>query len=210
MSENINYAQVLDKMGLVDFFKKLTDKELETLVAKNHDYAGEQNEKSHPLFNLALGERLGIGNIQEGILWRLSDKYARLINFTKNKNLKVKSESVLDTIQDARNYLILLAYSFYMDGIITFEDLTEVNDPVVEVLEKMMEEQSKNPSRGRDPIIDTLPEKPLTEEDYYWMEIEKSKNRIQKKGGDTPHPYKKNLIKELNEDMAKLESEDFQ
>ena len=67
--------------------------DLELLRRKGHDYSGDED----CLDNL---RDFGFA----GIVVRMGDKYKRLKNFVKNKNLKVKDESIIDTLRDLRNY----------------------------------------------------------------------------------------------------------
>lgn len=82
---------------------ELTTSAKELMVAKNHDYAGT----SDPFRNF---RRFGL----LGILVRLGDKLARLESFVENGELKVKDESVLDTVLDAINYSILF-YGYHKE-----------------------------------------------------------------------------------------------
>ncbi len=63
---------------------------------KNHDYAGDKD----PLANF---REFG----WYGIIVRISDKYHRIINFTKKGVLKVVEESFKDTLLDLANYCLL-------------------------------------------------------------------------------------------------------
>ena len=72
------------------------------MSAKNHDYAGDAD---------ALANLRAFGFY--GVVVRLSDKFARLQNFAKRRErggddlLKVKDESIRDTLRDIRVYGIL-------------------------------------------------------------------------------------------------------
>lgn len=79
-------------MDLVDFFNKTVDKEKAILIAKNHDYAGKDNVDADPFFNLRLCEILKIASTETGMLVRMCDKFARMINFMRIKELKVLDE----------------------------------------------------------------------------------------------------------------------
>ncbi len=69
--------------------------------AKNHDYSGKDY-----LSNLIACERTGLP-AWKGTVVRLQDKMSRLENFTKKGKLKVKDESVEDTLKDMAVYSIL-------------------------------------------------------------------------------------------------------
>lgn len=75
------------------------------MVKKNADYA----EAEAPFKNFELSERLGLCSTEAGMAIRLSDKIQRLCGFLAGKELKVKDESVRDTILDAINYLVLIS-----------------------------------------------------------------------------------------------------
>ena len=60
-------------------------------------------------------ELFGITDVKTGILVRMTDKFARLINLTK-KEANVQGETIIDTLQDLQNYAaILAAYLEYED-----------------------------------------------------------------------------------------------
>ena len=75
-------------------FRELFEKDLAKMRQKNHDYAGNGNDA---LKNLKRWGSLGV-------IVRLSDKYERLENFFKTGILKVKDESIRDTLLDIRVY----------------------------------------------------------------------------------------------------------
>lgn len=74
--------------------KKIYDENYQTFLKKNADY-GSSFEESLNEF----GEVAGIV--------RISDKYRRLVNLTKNKNKVL--ESKIDTLKDMANYCLMLA-----------------------------------------------------------------------------------------------------
>ena len=74
--------------------KKVYDENYETFLKKNADY-GNSFEESLDEF----GEVSGIV--------RISDKYRRLVNLTKNENKVL--ESKIDTLKDMANYCLMLA-----------------------------------------------------------------------------------------------------
>jgi len=77
-------------------FKAIQADDLLLMERKNADYANEEDSLS---------------NLREfgfyGVMVRLSDKWARLNNFAKSHDLKVKEESIEDTMADTRIYLAL-------------------------------------------------------------------------------------------------------
>jgi len=79
------------------------DEDMKLLRAKGHDYSGEAD---------ALGNLRRFGLF--GILVRLSDKFSRLEQFAKSGDIKVKDESIKDTLRDIRNYSFLA--QIFLDG----------------------------------------------------------------------------------------------
>ena len=76
--------------------KKMFNEDLNLLLKKGHDYSGD----SDCMRNLR-----DFGFL--GVVVRLGDKYHRLKSFVENKKMKVKDESVIDTLRDMRNYAFL-------------------------------------------------------------------------------------------------------
>ena len=74
--------------------RKAYDENYQTFLKKNADY-GSSFEESLNEF----GEVAGIV--------RISDKYNRLVNLTKNENKVLESKS--DTLKDMANYCLMLA-----------------------------------------------------------------------------------------------------
>ena len=77
-----------------DTMKKVYEENYQTFLKKNADY-GSSFEESLNEF----GEVAGIV--------RISDKYRRLVNITKNENKVL--ESKIDTLKDMANYCLMLA-----------------------------------------------------------------------------------------------------
>ena len=83
----------MDKIN-AETMKKVYDENYQTFLKKNADY-GSSFEESLNEF----GEVAGIV--------RISDKYRRLVNLTKNENKVL--ESKIDTLKDIANYCLMLA-----------------------------------------------------------------------------------------------------
>ena len=83
-------------------FYKLLEKMAKMHNAKNHDYARDDD----PLSNLRACKSLGIQPFV-GVMVRLQDKWDRIISFITKGELKVKSESVKDTLMDNAVYSLL-------------------------------------------------------------------------------------------------------
>ena len=83
----------MDKIN-AETMRKAYDENYQTFSKKNTDY-GSSFEESLNEF----GEVAGIV--------RISDKYRRLVNLTKNENNVLESKS--DTLKDMANYCLMLA-----------------------------------------------------------------------------------------------------
>ena len=77
---------------------------LETAIKKNNDYAGENTADCFK--NFRNSTIVGV-SVQKGILVRLMDKMTRVSNLLDQQAM-VKDESIIDTIDDAINYLAIL------------------------------------------------------------------------------------------------------
>jgi len=77
--------------------------DMDLLIKKGHDYAGEQD---------CLGNLKRFG--ATGIVVRLSDKFSRLEQFAKGRGLVVTGESAIDTLRDIRNYCFLM--QIFLEG----------------------------------------------------------------------------------------------
>jgi hypothetical protein len=90
----------------MEMHKALCEKMMEITARKNADYAGSGED---PFANFRqIGYLVQSPNIVEvGFLTRMSDKLSRVGSFISNGELKVKDESVEDTLLDLANYCIL-------------------------------------------------------------------------------------------------------
>ena len=79
---------------------------LETMKAKNHDYATTGSTHEDALKNFKLVEYLNIADMPSGILVRMCDKMARLSN--TYRGVQKVNESCLDTGKDLINYTVIL------------------------------------------------------------------------------------------------------
>lgn len=77
-----------------------------TTIAKNADYTGDNTD---PFFNFTLVEKLGICQTEIGFLTRMTDKLSRIAGSLRTPDLKVKDESIDDTLIDLANYCVILA-----------------------------------------------------------------------------------------------------
>lgn len=81
---------------LFDRMRAIQAADVELCEAKNHDYGASED----PLYNL---RPFGL----MGVVVRLSDKMARLVQYTKKGSFAVRGEGVRDTLRDIRNYCLL-------------------------------------------------------------------------------------------------------
>lgn len=93
---------------VADFYVKA----VETVRKKNADYAGEED----PLKNFRLCEDMNFCSMEEGIFVRLLDKISRISTLLSKCNPDVADETLMDTIQDAANYLAILNTVVKMRG----------------------------------------------------------------------------------------------
>lgn len=103
ISSPFTQPQVNDKQWWMDLHKDLTLRMHEITKAKNSDYTGDSDD---PFFNFKMGETLRFGTVEQGFLFRISDKFSRIISLT-TKDAQVKDESIEDTLLDLANYCLL-------------------------------------------------------------------------------------------------------
>jgi hypothetical protein len=96
----------MDNITLFKFADSIFKDCLNTLKAKNHDYATGEKIESDALKNFNLVNYLGITDSSTGILVRMCDKMSRLANVYKGGN-QVKDESCIDTCKDLINYTVI-------------------------------------------------------------------------------------------------------
>jgi len=94
----------MDTPTLIAIHKSLTASACDLMAAKNHDYAGADQQT--PFANFELAEHLHLCRTSVGILIRLSDKLARMANFESARRTAV-DESMADTVIDVINYAVL-------------------------------------------------------------------------------------------------------
>ena len=94
------------------FHNYLCGTALELMERKNSDYTNSAEDPEPNCFaNFTRCEDMGICTTEQGFLVRMTDKLSRLSTFVTSGELKVKDESVKDTVLDLINYSVLfLAY----------------------------------------------------------------------------------------------------
>lgn len=100
--------QLIAKLRNLEFyghpeFYELLGKMADLHSRKNHDYAGEGG---NPLRNFYKSKEQGVSPWR-GVLLRLSDKWSRLESFCRQDDLKVKDESIEDTLLDNAVYSLI-------------------------------------------------------------------------------------------------------
>lgn len=98
----------MNQTELVAFFDDSVARMRQTLIAKNHDYAGSQISQC-TFANFTRVEALGIASTEQGFLTRMMDKLCRITTFTQKGILKVEDEKITDTLLDLANYSLLMA-----------------------------------------------------------------------------------------------------
>jgi hypothetical protein len=89
-------------MSQSERFYELLEEMKTTHDAKRHDYASEEDVFA----NFRTCEQAGIP-AWKGCCVRLGDKFSRIMGFAKKEKLKVKDESIKDTLIDMANYAII-------------------------------------------------------------------------------------------------------
>ena len=83
----------MDKIN-AETMQKVYDENYQTFLKKNADYGSSFEESLNEFEEVT-------------IIVRISDKYRRLVNVTKNENKVL--ESKIDTLKDMANYCLMLA-----------------------------------------------------------------------------------------------------
>jgi len=96
----------MNKQEYMIFARAFVDKMMVICAAKNSDYTGAGDD---PFKNFRHVESFGLCSSEVGIMTRMTDKMARVASFMEKGELKVKDESVKDTLIDLANYSMLLA-----------------------------------------------------------------------------------------------------
>lgn len=94
----------------LEFHKKVCEEMVRITEMKNHDYAGSGDDPFKNFRQIGtMIENVGADVVAIGFLTRMSDKFSRIGSFVSKGELKVKDESVADTLLDLANYCILFA-----------------------------------------------------------------------------------------------------
>lgn len=90
----------------VAFHKETIGRMNEICKAKNQDYSGGGDV--YAFNNFKESAMVAGGTVEQGFLFRMSDKMSRVRNLTKAGTAAVKDESIQDTLMDLANYAILM------------------------------------------------------------------------------------------------------
>lgn len=96
----------MTKQDYLNFHRECCQKMTEITAAKNHDYAGFNDD---PYSNFKVVEKCGIASTEQGFLTRMMDKISRVNSFVAQGVCNVKDEKIEDTLLDLANYSILFA-----------------------------------------------------------------------------------------------------
>lgn len=100
----------MTKNEYIQFHKDFCQKMVEITERKNADYAGAGDDPFNNFRQIGgLVQTQDLDIVAVGFLTRMSDKFSRIGSFITNGELKVKDESVEDTLLDLANYSALFA-----------------------------------------------------------------------------------------------------
>lgn len=89
------------------FFFILIGRMVDTFISKNADYAGNDRVGADALANFKSSTEIEVAPIK-GVLLRCQDKWKRIQNLTREARVgMVKDETIVDTMLDLANYLII-------------------------------------------------------------------------------------------------------
>lgn len=95
----------MNKQEYLAFHQNFCQRMVVLAKKKNADYTGNSDSAFN---NVEAGEKLGIGMTEEGILFRMTDKFSRAITFVKTGTYQVE-EDVKESLIDLANYAAMLA-----------------------------------------------------------------------------------------------------
>ena len=90
----------------VEFHKSTVLEMNKICKAKNQDYSGGADVNAFN--NFIESATTAGGTVEQGFLFRMSDKMSRIRNLTQSGQQAVKDESIKDTLMDLANYSILM------------------------------------------------------------------------------------------------------
>lgn len=96
----------MNREELLKLHENMSTRSRNLMAEKNHDYTGGQ-DATDAFANFRAVEAMNITDSLTGLMTRMSDKFCRLGTLCKGRKLKVKTESVEDTLLDIINYSVL-------------------------------------------------------------------------------------------------------
>jgi len=100
-------SEVAGQNPLIVYLNILFGRLVVVAERKNADYTGGRGARA-PLYNFTKCEEFGVST-EKGIMVRITDKMARIAGLIDGHRAKVE-EPLLETIEDAINYLAILHY----------------------------------------------------------------------------------------------------
>jgi len=110
-------------MAKSEKFIHLLDKMRDIHERKNAGYAGK--DAKDPWKNFRMSEMLGVSPFK-GCLVRMSDKFIRVANLSKDESNDQVGEPIVDTLIDLANYALIAICLYEEDPVIT-----DIFDPVL-------------------------------------------------------------------------------
>ena len=117
-------------MSQSERFYELLETMKNTHDAKRHDYANPDDVFA----NFRTCEQAGIP-AWKGCCVRIGDKFSRIMGFAKKEKLKVKDESIKDTLIDMANYALI--------ALILYEEEQDIVDEERDRRQRTLEEYNK-------------------------------------------------------------------
>jgi len=84
-------------------FIEITEEMKDLYIRKNAGYSGNSED---PWINFRRAELFGISPLQ-GCLVRMSDKFMRIANLSRNPDNEKVGESMIDSLKDLANYAVI-------------------------------------------------------------------------------------------------------
>ena len=128
-----------------EIFYKLLNEMKEVHDTKRHDYASKED-----VFRNFRTSEMGDIPAWKGVAIRIGDKFSRLMSFVKQEELKIKDESIKDTLIDLANYSLICA--------ILYEEKKDKEHNPFARNEAYIEHRKEFPHPHNDPYKDTLME----------------------------------------------------
>lgn len=137
-------------MNMIDYAKTMFQDCIETMKLKNRDYSSGE----HPFGNFDAVRQYGVSPVT-GFIARMSDKIERTNTWLEYGSLKVRDESIKDTLADLANYAMLL--DGYTSSVHTREGLVRHAEAFyAEALNKLNDWILKKEFRPKAMVLDEI------------------------------------------------------